>query len=60
MFMYCHHYTKIVITQVIANKSFENVTFKYLGMTVTNLNYIYNEISIKLNSRNACCLLLNK
>jgi hypothetical protein len=31
-------------------------TFKYLGTTLTNQNDIYDEIKIKLNSGNACCL----
>jgi hypothetical protein len=39
----------------IANRSFENVSqFKYLGMTVTNKNFIQEEIKRRLNSGNAC------
>jgi hypothetical protein len=39
----------------IANESLENVAkFKYFGMTLTNLNDIYNEIRSRLNSGNAC------
>jgi hypothetical protein len=29
--------------------------FKYLGTTVTNENWIYEEIKSTLNSGNACC-----
>jgi hypothetical protein len=39
----------------ITNRSFENVLqFKYLGKTVTNPNFIQEEIKRRLNSNNAC------
>jgi hypothetical protein len=39
----------------IANRSFENVSqFKYLEMTITNQNFIQEEIKSILGSGNAC------
>jgi hypothetical protein len=40
---------------LIAYKPFENVsTFKHLGTTVTNQNFIFKEIKNRLNLGNAC------
>jgi hypothetical protein len=39
----------------VANRSLENMTqFKYLGTTVTNQNFIQEEIKRRLTSGNAC------
>jgi hypothetical protein len=43
----------------IANRSFENVSqFKCLTMTVTNQNWIQEDIKRRLNSGNTCYLLV--
>jgi hypothetical protein len=49
------------INKKIANRTYENVTkFKYLGMKVTNQNFIQEEIKMRLNLGNACYHSLQK
>jgi hypothetical protein len=55
MFMSCHQTAGQSNYIRVANKSFEKVVnFKYLGPTLTDQNYIHEEIRSRLNSRNAC------
>jgi hypothetical protein len=43
----------------IANRSFEGAAkFKHLGTTLTDQNFMQEEIKSKLNSGNACCHLV--
>ena len=47
---------KIAIKMTDNNKSFESVAkSEQLDKTLTNKNYIYEEIKGRLNSGNACC-----
>jgi hypothetical protein len=44
-----------ILTLRILNRSFKNMEkFKYLGMIVTNQNFIHEEIKSRLNLGNAC------
>jgi hypothetical protein len=48
----CTSHLKDIQNIRIANESFQKVEkFKYLGTTLTNLNYIHDEIKRRLNSR---------
>jgi len=47
--------TQDKIKQKDKQESYKTVAqFKYFGTTLTNQNYIYEEITSRLNSRNAC------
>jgi hypothetical protein len=54
-FMSSHQTTGQNYKTKVSNKCFENMTkLKYLGMIVTNHNFITEEIKSRLNSENAC------
>jgi hypothetical protein len=39
----------------IANKSFENLAkFRYLGLAITDQNYVHEEVECRLNLGNPC------
>jgi hypothetical protein len=55
MIMFCHLNSGQNRNMRINNESFDNVAkFKYLGMTLTNENDIYDESKSRLNLRNGC------
>jgi hypothetical protein len=59
MFLSCHRNAGQNNDIKTANRSFENVgQFKYLGTTLTNQNFIGEEIKRRLNSGNACYHLI--
>jgi len=50
VFVSCHKNAGQKWSTKVANNAFENVAkFKYLGVTVTNQNYIHKEIRSRLN-----------
>jgi hypothetical protein len=51
----CHHSAGQNRDIKMANTSFENVKFKYLGMTETNQNLIHEEINSTFNLDNTHC-----
>jgi hypothetical protein len=54
MFMSCHQTAGQINYISVANKSFDKVAkFKYLGATLTDQNFIHEEIRSRLNSGNA-------
>jgi hypothetical protein len=55
MLMSCYKKAGQVHNIIIMNRSFEDVAmFKYLGLTLTDQDCIYEEIKSRLNSGNAC------
>jgi hypothetical protein len=50
-----HQNAKQNRNKLISNNSFQNAAkFKHVGMTVTNQNYIHEEIKSRLNLGNVC------
>jgi len=55
VFLSCHQNAEQNLSVKLANQSFRNLAnFKYFGMIVINLNYMYEKVKNRLHLRNVC------